>query len=134
MRKPQVPAEEQYRLIMECRQSGLSDYRWCNENDICPGTFYNWVTRLRKKGCEIPEPVGIESFLPTPQQEVVRVDIIPESPCIDPSPRSLPCPDVNTVLSASMTLKIGDASLMITNDANPALLSQVIQILQGSSC
>lgn len=25
MRSPRVPAEEQYRLIMECRKSGLSD-------------------------------------------------------------------------------------------------------------
>jgi len=48
-------AEEQYRLIMECRSSGLSDYQWCTEHDINPGTFYNWVKRLRKKACyEIP--------------------------------------------------------------------------------
>lgn len=42
-------AEEQYQLIMECRSSGLSDYQWCTEHDINPGTFYNWVKRLRKK-------------------------------------------------------------------------------------
>ena len=29
MRLPRVPVEEQYRLIMECRQSGLSDHQWC---------------------------------------------------------------------------------------------------------
>ena len=48
MRAPRVPVEEQYRLIMECRKSGLSDHRWCLNNDINPGTFYNWVKRLRK--------------------------------------------------------------------------------------
>ena len=42
-------ADEQYQLIMECRNSGLSDYQWCTEHDINPGTFYNWVKRLRKK-------------------------------------------------------------------------------------
>lgn len=42
-------ADEQYRLIMECRSSGLSDFQWCNEHGIKPGTFYNWVKRLRKK-------------------------------------------------------------------------------------
>lgn len=41
-------ADEQYRLIMECRSSGLSDFQWCNEHGIKPGTFYNWVKRLRK--------------------------------------------------------------------------------------
>ncbi|RHC35534.1 helix-turn-helix domain-containing protein, partial [Agathobacter rectalis] len=34
MRAPRVPVEEQYRLIMECRKSGLSDYQWCLNNDI----------------------------------------------------------------------------------------------------
>ena len=27
--KCQKPAEEQYRLIMECRNSGLTDHQWC---------------------------------------------------------------------------------------------------------
>ncbi len=43
MRSKKIPAEEQYRLIMECRQSGLTDHQWCVEHDIKPGTFYNWV-------------------------------------------------------------------------------------------
>ena len=45
MRSKRIPAEEQYRLIMECRQSGLTDHQWCVEHDIKPGTFYNWVKR-----------------------------------------------------------------------------------------
>lgn len=51
MRSKRIPTEEQYRLIMECRQSGLTDHQWCVEHDIKPGTFYNWVKRLRQKGC-----------------------------------------------------------------------------------
>ena len=47
MRSKRIPVEEQYRLIMECRQSGLTDHQWCVEHDIKPGTFYNWVKRLR---------------------------------------------------------------------------------------
>lgn len=43
MRANAVAADEQYRLIMECRASGLTDYQWCLEHDIKPGTFYNWV-------------------------------------------------------------------------------------------
>ena len=45
VRKP-----EQIKLIMECRQSGLSDYQWCQNQGINPGMFYNWVSKLRKAG------------------------------------------------------------------------------------
>ena len=54
MRSKRIPAEEQYRLIMECRQSGLTDHQWCVEHDIkrenltfdtdvCLATLYNYV-------------------------------------------------------------------------------------------
>ena len=54
-----VPADQQYQLIMECRSSGLTDYQCCKEHGIHPGTFYNWVSCLRKKACHdrnIPWP------------------------------------------------------------------------------
>ena len=51
MRSPRKTADEQYALIMECRSSGLSDQQWCMQHDINPGTFYNWVKRLRRKAC-----------------------------------------------------------------------------------
>lgn len=64
MRRSRVSSEEQYRLIMEWRQSGLSDYQWCLEHDINPGTFYNWVKRLRQKQCQdIPEAADCISDL-----------------------------------------------------------------------
>lgn len=50
MRAKTVTAEEQHRLIMECRASGMTDYQWCMEHNIKPGTFYNWVKRLRQSG------------------------------------------------------------------------------------
>ena len=74
MRSKRIPAEEQYRLIMECRQSGLTDHQWCVEHDIKPGTFYNWVKRLRQKGCvDLPASTG-RSYRAPESQEVVRVD------------------------------------------------------------
>ena len=74
MRSKRIPAEEQYRLIMECRQSGLTDHQWCVEHDIKPGTFYNWVKRLRQKGCmDFPASTG-RSYSAPESQEVVRVD------------------------------------------------------------
>lgn len=50
VRKP-----EQIQLIIKCRRSGLSDYQWCQNHEINPGTFYNWVSKLRKAGYELPD-------------------------------------------------------------------------------
>ena len=68
-------------LVTECRQSGLTDAAWCNEHGICPSCFYNAVTRLRKKACQIPEPVGKASTLDltSHKQDVVQIAIEPES-------------------------------------------------------
>lgn len=75
MRAPRVPVEEQYRLIMECRQSGLSDHQWCLNNDINPGTFYNWVKRLRQNSCcDIPERNQLTDRKDIPQK-VVKIEM-----------------------------------------------------------
>lgn len=67
-----IKAKEQYRLVLECRSSGLTDYQWCVEKGICPGTFYGWVRRLRQKGYEnIPDPVNSQRR--GGRQEVVRI-------------------------------------------------------------
>lgn len=50
-----VCKDDQIKLIMECRQSELSDYQWCEQNGIHPGTFYNWVSKLRKSGYSLPD-------------------------------------------------------------------------------
>ena len=70
VRKP-----EQIRLIMECRQSGLSDYQWCKTKNINPGTFYNWVSKLRKSGYTFPESKSKSTGIPA-KQEVVKLDLI----------------------------------------------------------
>lgn len=72
MRAKLVPVNEQYRLIMECRASGMTDYQWCVEHDIKPGTFYNWVKRLRQSGCENIPPASRRKI--SARQEVVKID------------------------------------------------------------
>ena len=42
MRAARISAAEQFRLIMECRASGLTDHEWCMPNNNHPNTFYNW--------------------------------------------------------------------------------------------
>ena len=34
MRAKAVATDEQYRLIMECRASGMTDYQWCIAHNI----------------------------------------------------------------------------------------------------
>ena len=78
MRSKRIPAEEQYRLIMECRQSGLTDHQWWVEHDIKPGTFYNWVKRLRQKGCvDLPASTGSTYRAPEMRVPGVRPHEIP---------------------------------------------------------
>lgn len=73
-------AQEQYQLILECRSNGLSDYQWCMEHDIKPGTFYNWVKRLRKKACyEISPAAGRGDYKAAPRQDVVKLEMIPDN-------------------------------------------------------
>ena len=51
MRAKRCTEQEQYEIIMECRQSELSDHQWCLEHDINPRTFYNWVRRFHMQVC-----------------------------------------------------------------------------------
>ena len=57
-RKTRVPREKQINLIMECRNSGMTDAEWCRQNDIAPSTFYNWVTRCRRVGTHWGQSTG----------------------------------------------------------------------------
>ena len=140
MRSPRKTADEQYELIMECRSSGLSDQQWCMQHDINPGTFYNWVKRLRKKACyEIPVATGRDKLTTPVKQEVVKVDIVP-----DPKPiRQNPVlPTVRThaldyepdTVVAPIEIRIHDAILRITNDVDPRLLPQILRNIGGSVC
>ena len=72
MRATCIPASEQFRLIIECHASGLTNHEWCLQNDIKPGTIYNWMKRLRQKGyTEIPDTLNGHS---PHRQEIVKIE------------------------------------------------------------
>lgn len=131
MSTPRRTANEQYQLIMECRNSGLSDYQWCTEHDINPGTFYNWVKRLRKKACfDIPPANGRDTYKAAPKQEIVKLEVLPDIPAVmDSAP-------IETVQSFSSAIEIrsGAVSVRISNDVDPRLLSQIIRCMTGNVC
>ncbi len=74
MRAKRIGRDEQIRLIMECRGSGLSDYQWCEANGVLPGTFYMWISRLRKAGYTIPDPAKRQKAVPI-IQDVVKLPV-----------------------------------------------------------
>lgn len=131
MSTPRRTANEQYQLIMECRNSGLSDYQWCTEHDINPGTFYNWVKRLRKKACfDIPPANGRDTYKAAPKQEIVKLEVLSDIPAVmDSAP-------IETVQSFSSAIEIrsGAVSVRISNDVDPRLLSQIIRCMTGNVC
>ena len=78
--KQRVCKDDQIKLIMECRQSGLSDYQWCEKNGIHPGNFYNWVSKLRKSGYTFPEPASKSNALPNPICKSLLTVCVPSLP------------------------------------------------------
>lgn len=128
MRASRVSPEEQYRLIMECRRSGLSDQQWCLNNDIKPGTFYNWVKRLRQKGHpDIPAPAGRNEHHSAPQ-EIVKIELG------KPSISQMVIPGDSNTFSSTMELAIGSIRLRIPNGTDPVLLGQTLNVLKEFTC
>lgn len=74
-----IRKSEQIQLIMEGRRSGLSDYQWCQNHGINPGTFYNWVSKLCKAGYELYDSESRTSALPSKQEVVMNNPVsVPE--------------------------------------------------------
>ena len=51
--------------VADCRQSGMSVKRWCEENGVTPKTYYSWQQKLQLEA-EDQESCFVE--LPPPQQ------------------------------------------------------------------
>lgn len=72
--------DEWMTLVTECRQSGLTDDAWCQQNGIAISSFYNAVHRLREQACAVPEHTSNNPVmnLTASAPDVVQSSIIPE--------------------------------------------------------
>ena len=135
MRAKVVTVEEQYRLIMECRASGMTDYQWCIEHNIKPGTFYNWVRRLRQGGdVDIPAPAG--NRVPA-RQDIVEIHLGQPSAAMPASGMPSDASTSTSLISGQppvLELAMAGATLRIPQGTDPALLEQVLFILKGMPC
>ena len=126
--------QEWFQLITTCRQSGLSDREWCAQQGIPASTFYNAVTRLRKKACSIPgrENAAPVMDLTSRKQDVVQIDIIPDDvpELASPVPVKAGPPDMHfdNLHTIEIQLQSG-ATIRVNNGADAVLLEKVITIL-----
>lgn len=125
-----VRKSEQIRLIMECRQSGLSDYQWCQQQGIKPGTFYNWVSKLRKAGYTIPESENKSSGLPV-SQEVVKLNLIKND---DPAivEQTAGSQVLSGVPCTAVEIECGNMKVRLFNGADPTVVRDVLQCIGGA--
>lgn len=124
-------------LITQCRQSGLPDRDWCEAHDIAISSFYNAITRLRKKTCSIPERSDAVQVmdLTTRKQDVVQIDIIPDKDTPLATPFMAESTDSHLDNSHTIEIILNDStSLRISNLADPALLEAVLSVLRKTSC
>lgn len=129
MKNKPVCKADQIRLIMECRKSGLSDYQWCEQNGVHAGTFYNWVSKLRKSGYTFPDAKGKTKAKPN-IQEVVKVDIVDETSVVEQNV-SMPVMSGNNSLAAE--LQIGNVTLRLFNGADQCVIQNTLKYLGGGN-
>lgn len=130
MERKFVRKDEQIKLIMECRQSGLSDYQWCRQRNINPGTFYNWVSKLRKSGYTFPDSKS-KSVGTAVVQEVVKLDVVEQevsSPVIEQNACPLP---LSKNADVAAELIVGNVTLRLFNGADQQLVQSTMQYLGG---
>lgn len=135
MRSKRISVDEQFQLILDCRRSGLPDYQWCQINDINPATFYNWVSRLRKSGMPIPTASNKEMKIPASLQEVVKVNLIPDSVSV-PAPMKVEqnaC--IVTDLAArdlpTVEILLGNATIRFFNNTDKSLIETTLRCVGG---
>ena len=118
--------EEWLSLIQECRNSGFSDRNWCEQNNISINTFYNTVTRLRKKACMIPEATGATM---DDSPEIVPLSLVRESHAhVLNSPRQLPTDDTSS--GEALTIMVNGCKVAINNHAGRDVIYHTISALR----
>ena len=134
-RNQRVPMSEQIRLITECRRSGMTDADWCREHGIALSTFYNRVSRSRKAAAgQISAPSCGHQDSPRPKQDVVAIDLVPDTiPEQSGAPAALQT-DMDLDNSHTIEIRMRSLSIRIKNDVNPARLTRTFRLLQEFTC
>ena len=130
MKSKRVSCDEQMQLIMECRRSGFSDYQWCQMHDINPGTFYNWISRMKKQGITLPESSGRGRHASSPVQEVVKLELIPEEKAV-PAAAISPCNAYAAANDVAFEVVTHSATIRVFNSTDTQMLENLFRCLGG---
>lgn len=122
--------DEIYKIVMDCRTSGLSDFQWCKANGVSPSSLYRWVQKLKSAGNDIPDKVK-GSVIKNLPQEVVKLEVLPtDHQHSMTTERNTPntAPFTNKSVPV-MEITVGELTTRFTNDVNPELLKATLLCL-----
>ena len=106
--------------VAECRSSGLSVNRWCAEHDIKPKTYYNWQKKV---------------FSAMIEQQKMLVEVTETqshfAELSAPVPKAAPVPAAEPIQKNGLvaSIRIGNASLDIYEDANTEVVTALCKVL-----
>jgi len=135
---PRRSDSEWFRLITECRQSGLCDSHWCRINNIPPTSFFSAIRRLRDKACALPGRMiqSDTSLNHTFRQDVVELDIKQDATPVN-CDETLPAVHAVTASSSyldnshTIEIQMGDNVVRLSNNADPTLVKIITLSLMG---
>ena len=121
-----------YELVMQCRQSGLSDRQWCLDNNIVPSTFYYWIRKLQQRACyDLPETASRRENVPVAaaRQDVVCVNIQ-----ADPAHEVKKIDTPGCLDAANVVLQYGGIKIALADDFKEQTLKRVLLTLRETLC
>lgn len=132
-------AQEQLELIAQCRGSGLTISEWCLREGIKPDTYYSWVDRQSKKG-RIDKAATIPQVISRPVAcpDIVKVTVEQPTTMVEHSHQTSSFLLDNNqqhpiaTKGAVMEVTLGAVRIKVTNQVNPQLLAQTIQLIGGT--
>ncbi|MDD6655887.1 MAG: IS66 family insertion sequence element accessory protein TnpB [Lachnospiraceae bacterium] len=128
--------EEWFRIINECRRSGLSNSQWCKQHDVRESTFFCAVIRLSKKAYAIPNRDKSIDILSAylPKQDVVRIDIKPEPMQLSKTKPMQVMPATYLDNSHTIEIDVHGINIRVFNSIDRELLKIVLSALGGVGC
>lgn len=103
--------------IIECRKSGLSDHRWCKENNIASSSLYYWIDKVRLHASEIP--VSNAKDAPPIKQDVVPLRVVKDK-----------CTLSDNSNSTAIKIQFNSLTLEIINGANETTITNTFNALR----
>lgn len=100
--------------VADCRQSGLSVKRWCEENGIVEKTYYRWQQK-------------VFSAMVEQQRVQLEAETVTETSCF----AELPTPEPERMAPGlAASIRIGEMEIRLYSGADPELVKAVYQGLR----